>query len=153
MQPISKHISWSEATSSPTAISKGIENIPNAVQLANMKLLAEKVFEPLREWSNEPIKINSMFRSEALNTAIGGAKGSQHCANSGSALDIDATGSKTNADLFHYIKDNLTFDQLIWEFGDDKQPAWIHVSYKRGANRGQVLKAKKVSRKTKYIPF
>lgn len=94
-----------------------------------------------------------MFRSEALNTAIGGAKGSQHCANSGSALDIDATGSKTNADLFHYIKDNLTFDQLIWEFGDDKQPAWIHVSYKRGANRGQVLKAKKVSRKTKYIPF
>ncbi|CAB4151970.1 Peptidase M15A, C-terminal [uncultured Caudovirales phage] len=153
MQQISKHISWSEAVSSPTAIKEGIVNIPNASQIANMKLLAENIFEPLREWAKEPIKVNSMFRSEALNKQIGGAKNSQHCANEGSAIDIDASGSKTNSDLFHFIKDNLKFDQLIWEFGNTNQPNWIHVSFRSGNNRGQILKAIKLGSKTKYIPF
>ena len=150
---ISKHISWSEAVSSPTATKKGIVNIPNPEQISNMKLLAENIFEPLRKWADEPIKVNSFFRSMTLNKEIGGAKFSQHCANDGSAIDIDATGKKTNSDLFHFIKDNLIFDQLIWEFGNDKQPNWIHVSLRKTKNRRQILKAVKIGSKTKYIPF
>ncbi len=153
MQPISKHISWKEATSSPTALKLGIVNIPNAIQLTNMKLLAENVFEPLREFAGEPIKINSFFRSSALNSEINGARNSQHIALDGSAIDIDATGKKTNADLFNFIRKNLTFDQLIWEFGDNKQPNWVHVSFRVGNNRKQVLRAKKVAGKTKYEIF
>lgn len=153
MQQISKHISWSEATSSPTATKEGIVNIPNSAQLINMKLLAENVFEPLREWAGAPIKVNSFFRSDALNREIGGARNSQHCSNDGSAIDIDATGSKTNADLFHHIRKNLKFDQLIWEFGTDEQPNWVHVSFRIGNNRKQVLKAVKIAGKTKYLPF
>lgn len=153
MQQISKHISWSEATSSPTATKEGIVNIPNSTQLINMKLLAENVFEPLREWVGAPIKVNSFFRSDALNREIGGARNSQHCSNDGSAIDIDATGSKTNADLFHHIRKNLKFDQLIWEFGTDEQPNWVHVSFRIGNNRKQVLKAVKIAGKTKYLPF
>jgi zinc D-Ala-D-Ala carboxypeptidase len=153
MQQISKHISWSEATSSPTATKEGIVNIPNSAQLINMKLLAENVFEPLREWAGAPIKVNSFFRSDALNRQIGGARNSQHCSNDGSAIDIDATGSKTNADLFHHIRKNLKFDQLIWEFGTDEQPNWVHVSFRIGNNRKQVLKAVKIAGKTKYLPF
>lgn len=153
MQQISKHISWKEATSSPTATKLGIVNIPNSVQLTNMKLLAENVFEPLREWANEPIKVNSFYRSEALNREIGGAKNSQHCALDGSAIDIDATGVRKNSDLFNFIRKNLKFDQLIWEFGNDEQPNWVHVSFRVGNNRGQVLKAVKIAGKTKYLPF
>ena len=153
MQQISNHISWSEATSSPTATREGIVNIPNSAQLINMKLLAENVFEPLREWAGVPIKVNSFFRSDALNREIGGARNSQHCSNDGSAIDIDATGSKTNADLFHHIRKNLKFDQLIWEFGTDEEPNWVHVSFRIGNNRKQVLKAVKIAGKTKYLPF
>lgn len=153
MQQVSKHISWTEATSSPTATKLGIVNIPNSLQLTNMKLLAENVFEPLREWTNEPIRISSFYRSEALNKEIGGAKNSQHCALDGSAIDIQATGEKTNADLFNFIRKNLKFDQLIWEFGNDEQPNWVHVSFRIGNNRGQVLKAVKIAGKTKYSPF
>lgn len=153
MQKISNHISWSEAIESPTQKQLGISNIPNRVQLQNMVLLAEKVFEPLRIWANEPIKVNSFFRSDALNKAVGGSKTSQHTANDGSAIDIVATGKKTNADLFNYIKENLGFDQLIWEFGNEKQPDWVHVSLKQVGNRKQVLKAIKVAGKTKYEKF
>lgn len=153
MQQISKHISWKEATSSPTAIKIGIVNIPNTIQITNMKLLAENIFEPLREWADEPIKVNSFFRSEALNREIGGARNSQHCAIDGSAIDIDATGEKKNSDLFKYIRKNLNFDQLIWEFGTDQEPNWIHVSFRYGNNRNMVLKAVKIAGKTKYLPY
>ena len=90
--------------------------------------IATNIFEPLREWVGGAIKINSMFRSEELNKAIGGSSKSQHC--QGRAIDLDDTfGHKTNAQMFQYIKDNLDFDQLIWEFGDENNPDWVHVSY------------------------
>ena len=116
-----------------------------------MKEIAEDLFEPLREWVGGPIKINSFFRGEPVNTAIGGSKYSQHM--KGQAMDIDDTfGHKTNAEMYHYIKDNLDFDQLIWEFGDDKNPNWIHVSYvAHRENRKKLTIAKKVNGKTKYI--
>ena len=148
---ISKHISDREGVYSITATRRGLDNTPNGEQLANMKLLAEKVFEPLREWVGGPIRINSFFRGPELNTAIGGSSKSQHC--KGQAVDIDDGGcNKTNAQMYKYIKDELEFDQMIWEFGDDKNPNWVHISYvSEDANRNRCLKAYKDKGKTKYM--
>ena len=116
-----------------------------------MELIAEKVFEPLREWEGGPIKINSFFRSPDLNKAIGGSGKSQHC--KGQAIDIDDTfGKATNAEMYNWIKENLDFDQMIWEFGDDDNPNWVHVSYVSDvSNRNRCLKAYKEGGKTKYM--
>ena len=150
MENISRHVSHREGVRSNTAARKGIENTPSEEQLTKMKLVSEKVFEPLREWVGGPIKINSFFRCYKLNKAIGGSKTSQHM--SGQAMDIDDTfGHKTNAEMFNYIKDNLDFDQMIWEFGDDDNPDWVHISYvSPDENRGRRLKAYRVSGKTRY---
>ena len=150
MDNISDHITFKESTNSFTAKRKGIENVPDEYQITNMYILAHKVFEPLRKWVGGPIKINSFFRSIELNEAIGGSSTSQHC--EGRAIDIDDTyGRKTNAEMYEYIKDNLDFDQLIWEFGDDENPDWIHVSYcSTDENRKRCLKAYKENSKTKY---
>jgi len=147
---ISKHISGREAIESYTAKRKGIENIPSEYELVNMVAVAENVFEPLRKWVGGPIKINSFFRSAELNKAIGGSSKSQHC--QGRAIDLDDVyGHKTNAEMFNYIKNNLDFDQLIWEFGTDENPNWVHVSYvSEDGNRRRCLKAEKVNGKTTY---
>jgi hypothetical protein len=147
---ISKHISYKEATRSATALRLGIENIPNEYQLQNMEIVAKKVFEPLREAVDAPIKINSFFRCEELNKAIGGSSKSQHC--QGRAIDIDDIyGHVSNAFMYYYIKDNLDFDQLIWEFGTDDSPDWVHVSYvDEDSNRKRCLKAYREDGKTKY---
>ena len=151
MDRISKHISYKEATRSATALRLGIENVPNEYELQNMEMVAKKVFEPLREAVDAPIKINSFFRCEELNKAIGGSTKSQHC--QGRAIDIDDVyGSVSNAFMYYYIKDNLDFDQLIWEFGTDHNPDWVHVSYVDGdSNRKRCLKAIRENGKTKYI--
>ena len=147
---ISKHISDKEGVYSRTAMRKGIDNIPNEDELTNMKLLAEKVFEPLRRWVGNPIKINSFFRCVKLNRAIGGSKTSQHC--KGQAIDIDDTfGHATNAQMYNFIKENLCFDQMIWEFGDNDNPNWVHISYVDcESNRNRCLLAYKKNGKTKY---
>ena len=151
MERFSKHVSWKEGTHSNTALRRGLDNTPNEDQIKCMKEIAEGLFEPLREWVGGPIKINSFFRGEPVNTAIGGSKRSQHM--KGQAMDLDDTfGHKTNAEMYHYIKDNLDFDQLIWEFGDDKNPNWIHVSYvTHRPNRKKLTIAKRVDGKTRYI--
>ena len=150
---LSKHLSLAEITRSETAKRNGISNMPTEEHLNNFKLLAEKVFEPIREHFKVPIHISSGYRSKALNTAIKGSLSSQHC--SGEAIDIDMDGTSiTNAQIFNYIKDNLIFDQLIWEFGTDKNPDWVHVSYEStGKQRKQILKALKVNGKTSYAPY
>ena len=147
---ISDHITYAEAIHSNTAKRKGIDNTPNEVQVLSMKLLADKIFEPLRKFVNGPIKVNSFFRSVALNEAIGGAASSQHC--KGQAIDIDDVyGRKTNAEMYKWIQENLDYDQMIWEFGTDTQPNWIHVSYvSKEENRNKCLKAYKEHGKTKY---
>ena len=148
---ISKHISYKEGVYSITSIRKGIDNTPNDEQLNNMELIAENVFEPLRDYVSGPIKINSFFRCPELNTAIGGSKTSQHC--KGQAIDIDDTfGRMTNAEMYHWIKEHLDFDQMIWEFGDDDNPNWVHVSYVSPEdNRNRCLKAYKEKGSTKYM--
>ena len=148
---ISEHISFKEATRSVTALRLGIDNTPNDYQLQNMENIAKNVFEPLREAVGGPIKINSFMRVEKLNQAIGGSSRSQHC--QGRAMDLDDTyGYWTNAEMYHYIKNNLDFDQIIWEFGTDENPDWVHVSYvDADSNRKRCLKAIKENGKTKYI--
>ena len=148
---ISKHISYKEGVYSVTAIRKGIDNEPNEEQLSNMKLVAEKIFEPVRTHFKVPIKVNSFFRSPDLNKAIGGSTRSQHC--KGQAIDIDDTyGKIKNSDIYWWIKENLDFDQMIWEFCNNDNPNWVHVSYvSPDKNRNRCLKAYRDDGKTKYI--
>ena len=127
---ISEHISYKEATYSQTGVRRGFDNTPNDKQLKCMEEVAENLFEPLREWVGGPIKVNSFFRGEQVNTAIGGEKSS-------------------------YIKDNLDFDQMVWEFGTehpDGNPNWIHISWvSHRPNRKKLTIAKTINGRTKYI--
>ena len=150
---LSKNLSLAEVMRSETAKRKGISNMPTPEHIENFKLLAEKVFQPIREHFGKPIHISSGYRSAALNKAVGGSLSSQHC--SGEAIDIDMDGTDiTNAQIFNYIKDNLEFDQLIWEFGTDSNPDWVHVSYEsKGKQRKQILKAVKKGGATSYVPY
>ena len=147
---ISEHISYKEGVYSRTATRLDIDNEPNNEQMDNMCLIAQEVFEPLRMWVGGPIKINSFFRSPKLNKAIGGSGKSQHC--HGQAIDLDDTfGRATNAEMYDFIKEHLDFDQMIWEFGNEDNPDWVHVSYvSEDKNRNRCLQAYKESGKTKY---
>lgn len=153
MEKISKYVTYSEVTKSNQATALKLANIPNATQLNNLRLVCTNVFDKVREHFGKPIGISSGFRSVELNAKIGGSKTSQHC--EGKALDIDGDifGGINNKELFLYIKENCIFDQLIWEFGSENAPDWVHVSFNEGKNRGQVLRALKVGGKTIYKPF
>lgn len=133
---ISEHVSYAEATRTSV---EGVANIPNPQQLENIKKLCKKVFEPLRNHVNNPIKINSIFRSEEVNRLIGGSVTSQHC--NGEAMDIDDTyGFMSNNRMGVWIMENLDFDQLIFEKPINGKSSWLHVSYKdKMTNRRQVL--------------
>ena len=149
---ISPHISYKEATKSAQALRLGINNTPSPVHVANMILVANACFEPLRRFHGKPIHISSFFRSGTLNALTPGAsKTSQHLCGlySGhkeAAIDIDMDvfdNGMTNAEAFLWLANNVEFDQLIWEFGTDKNPAWVHISYSEGRNRYQILKSSK----------
>ena len=150
MKKISEHISYKEAVRSDTADRLNIINIPNESELDNMSTISEKIFEPLRSHVGGPIRINSFFRSVELNKAIGGSSTSQHC--KGQAFDLDDSyGCMTNAEMYKFVKDNLDFDQMIWEFGDNENPNWIHISYvSQKKNRNRCLKAWKEHGRTRY---
>jgi len=152
---LSEHLDLSEVTRSESAKRKGISNMPTEAHIANFKLLAENIFEPIRTHFRCPIIISSGYRSKELNAAIGGSLTSQHC--QGEAIDIDMDGTPngvTNRMVFDYIKDNLEFDQLIYEFGDKENPDWVHVSYESsGKQRKQILKAVRTNGKTSYVVY
>jgi hypothetical protein len=152
---LSEHLDLAEVTRSETAKRKGISNEPTPEHLENFKQLAQNIFEPIRKHFGVPIHISSGYRSKALNTAIGGSLTSQHC--SGEAIDIDMDGSSngvTNKMVFEFIKANLNFDQLIWEFGTKDAPDWVHVSFETsGKQRKQILRAIKSGGKTAYQPY
>jgi hypothetical protein len=143
---ITPHISYTEAIKSQTATRIGIDNTPTDEHLKNMEMVATKCFEPVRVNHGKPIGVSSFYRSPRLNTAIGGSKTSDH--SRGCAIDIDAdiyNNGITNKEIFEFIKDNLKFDQLIWEYGDVKNPAWVHVSYRsERENRNQILIASRI---------
>jgi hypothetical protein len=154
METISTHVLYSEVVHSDTAKRLGIDNTPNGGQTERIKTTAQKIFEPLRLALGVPIYISSCFRSEALNKAIGGAKNSQHM--TGEAMDLDAEkyGGTTNKAIFDYIKDNLEWDQLIWEGNSDVEPDWVHVSYSyKHPLRKEILRAKFAKGKTTYEPY
>ena len=130
---ISEHITFEEATQSPTQLRLKIDNTPNEVELNNMKAVAEYCFEPLRKWYGKPIKINSFFRCQALNTAVGGAKNSQH--SKGEAIDMSSGSKEENEKLFNWCKANLIYDQLINEYDF----SWVHISFRAGNNRKETL--------------
>lgn len=149
---ISKTVSLSEATRSNTAVRFGIDNTPNEAQKMALADTAVHVVDAVRKQFGETIDITSFFRSEKLNKKIGGAKGSQHT--TGEAVDLDSRDNALNLAIFNFVKDNLTFDQLILEAPDDKGvPSWVHCSYVQHPkqNRGQILVYLASSKK--YIPF
>lgn len=148
---LSKNLSLREVIKSNTAIRRGIDNNPNNEHLESLQDIADNIFQPIREHFKVSIGVSSGYRSSALNKAIGGSKTSQH--SKGEALDLDADmfGKVTNKQIFDFIKDTLVFDQLIWEFGTDNEPNWVHVSYtNKRPNRMQILKAYKYYGRTKY---
>lgn len=151
-EQITKNFTLSELTYSNTAKNKGIQNIPSEYEYNNMKKLCEKVLQPLRDKLNKPIKINSCFRGNLLNEAVGGAKTSQHL--KGQAADIEIMGM-SNYDLACYIRDNMDFDQLILEFADnlknDINSGWVHVSWNESGNRHQCLTINKKGTKLGLI--
>ena len=129
-----KYFTIEEMIKSSTAIAKHIDNTPNQTVIDSLTKLIEAVLDPLREWYGKPIRVNSGYRCEALNKAVGSkAKNSQHLY--GEAADITAGSKEENEKLFNYIKDNLEFDQLI----NESDFSWVHVSYREGRLRKQVL--------------
>jgi zinc D-Ala-D-Ala carboxypeptidase len=147
---LSKNLSLAEMVLSESAKIKHINNQPTVAQIENMKLLATNIFQPVRDHFKVPIHVSSGFRCVALNKAIGGSATSQHC--DGEAMDIDMEHTSVkNSEIFQFIKDNLNFDQLIWEFGTTASPDWVHVSF--ASDRGQrkeVLRSVLKGSKTVY---
>jgi len=147
---ISKYISYREGVYSKTAKKYGLDNTPNAKQLSAMKNIGKNLFDKLREWCGGPVFVSSFFRGDEVNEKVGGSSTSQHY--KGEAIDIDDVYEyKTNAEMFYYIKENLDFDQMIWEFGDDDNPSWVHVSLKlNGKNRKECLRVRRVNGRNVY---
>lgn len=151
---LSKHLALAEVIRSETAKRKGISNMPTEEHIKNFQLLAENIFEPIRERFGVPIHISSGYRSKELNTAIGGALTSDHC--KGMAIDLDQQGHSqgiTNKEIFDYIKDNLKFKQLIWEGGTKEEPDWVHCSYDISNLKQEILRAVKVNGKMTYSKY
>lgn len=146
---ISKYVSFEEATKSATATRKGIDNTPSEDIIKVMETTAKNVFDPLREKVG-PIRVTSFYRCPALNKAIGGSKSSQHM--KGEAIDMSSM-KVSNRELFKAACELEEFDQLIWEFGTNQEPDWIHISYSKTHNRKQILKAKRVNGATRYEPM
>jgi zinc D-Ala-D-Ala carboxypeptidase len=153
---LSKNLSLAEFSYSELAKRKGINNTPKGDHLEAAKELAKNIFQPISNHFQTSIFISSGYRSQALNSQIKGAsKTSQHSKGEAIDIDMDGRGGPSNTEIFHYIKENLNFDQLIWEFGTNEKPDWVHVSYKKGGpQRKQILRAvRNSSNKVVYQPW
>lgn len=148
---LTKNFTLEELSNSSTAKRLGIDNIPNNEQVNNLRLLCEKVLQPIREKYGKPIIISSGFRCEKLNKAIGGSPTSEH--RYGMAADLHSLSDtlSDNKALWDLIRTmNLNFGQLIYEYGSDSGPDWIHISYNEKNNRKQILRCKKLNGKASY---
>lgn len=144
---LSKHVTRAEFERSDASIRHGIPNVMTEADLQRAKELCENVFEPIRAYLSAPIRVNSGYRSPAVNKRIGGAKNSQHVL--GEAIDLDLHDRK----LFEWILDNVEFDQAIFEGGTEDRADWFHISYRKGRNRKQALRMVKKGGKSTYIPY
>jgi zinc D-Ala-D-Ala carboxypeptidase len=150
MTQLSKNFSLSEMIKSETALRHGMDNTPGEAEIANLKLLAEKVLQPVRDHYAKGVKVNSGFRHPEVNAKVGGSKTSDHC--KGQAADIEIPGV-ANGDLAEWIKNNLEYTQLILEFYTPGIPdsGWVHVSYDPANLKKQVLTATRQNGKTVYL--
>lgn len=148
---LTKNFSLAEMVKSETALRHGIDNTPGEKEIASLKILAEKVLQPVRDHFGTGVKVNSAYRSPETNAKVGGSKTSDHCR--GQAADIEIPGI-ANYDLAKWIVDNLNFRQVILEFYTPGIPdsGWVHVSYVPEDNKKQVLTAIKKDGKTEYLP-
>jgi len=148
---LTENFSLAEMTKSETALRYDMDNTPGDAEITNLKLLAEKVLQPVRDHYKRGVKVNSGFRHPEVNAKVGGSKTSDHCR--GQAADIEIPGV-ANADLAQWIADNLDFRQLILEFYTPGVPdsGWVHVSYVEGDNKKQIMTAMKENGKTVYKP-
>jgi zinc D-Ala-D-Ala carboxypeptidase len=149
---ISKHVTLKELTKNNTASKLGLDNTPTEEHYNNLKNVVLNVFEPLREaMGNNPIFISSAYRSKAVNKATKGASLTSYHAQ-GKALDLDADvfGKMTNSQIFHYIKDNMEYAELIWEYGNSTNPDWVHVAFDEGKNVKETLRCTSVNGKPHY---
>jgi len=148
---LSANFSLHELTKSETALRMGFDNTPDDEATENLRLLCEKVLQPVRDHFGKGVKVNSAYRSPESNAAVGGSKTSDHC--KGMAADIEIPGV-ANAELAQWIMDNLEYTQLILEFYTPGIPdsGWVHVSYDPANLKNQELTATKVAGKTTYLP-
>jgi len=148
---LSKNFALREFTESNTAIRRGIDNNPTAEHIHNLAELVENILQPLRDKIGQSIRVTSGYRSEALNDAIGGSKTSDHSHGRAADIKLVVEGVNKSELLYHTIKNmGVPFKQLIWEFGDDDTPQWVHIAFDKDNNKGQCLKAYKDNGKTKY---
>ena len=153
---LSKYFTLAELTPSGTAKRLGIKNDPTPAHLECLKGLSVNILDKVREHFGKPIWVSSGYRSKALNEVTPGSSAtSQHCTGEAADLDQDGRGTGvTNKMVFDYIKDHLTFDQLIYEYGTDTNPDWVHVSWEStGKQRKQVLRCTRVNGKPVYTPY
>ena len=152
MADISKYMSYNEAVRSNTAARLGIDNTPSDYQLKNMVYVANEIFDYVREFVGGPLTCSSFLRVAELNKAIGSGPSSFHV--HGGAIDIkNISTTVTNAQIFDYIRCNLEFSELIWEYGSELEPDWVHVAYLEGDNRKMVKRAVREGSKSKIITF
>ena len=151
---LSKNFSLAEMTKSQTATRMGLENNPSEDETENLRLLCERVLQPVRDHFNHTVTISSGYRNEILSQKIGSSSSSQHC--KGEAADFEIFGIGNN-EVSDWIKENLMFDQLILEYWEPGEPnsGWVHVSYKKeiNSNRKEYLMAIKTDGKTSYKPI
>jgi hypothetical protein len=145
-------MSYKEATRSQTATRLGIDNVPDTYQLKNMKFVAQEIFDKVREFVGGPLTCSSFLRVPDLNKAIGSTSSSFHC--HGAAIDIkNISTTVSDAEIFDFIRCELEFSELIWEYGDENEPAWVHIAFMEGDNRKMVKRALNINGKNKIIPF
>ena len=146
---LSKSFTLNELTKSQEAIRLGIDNIPNEEHIENLKILCEKILQPLRDYYGMPVSVSSGYRSAKLCEAIGSSSKSQHT--KGQAADFEIFGI-ANKDLADFIVQNLDYDQCILEFWNENEPnsGWVHCSYNNVGNRKQFLKAEKLNGRLLY---
>ena len=146
---LSKSFTLNELTKSQEATRLGIDNTPNEEQIQNLKILCEKILQPLRDFYGMPVSISSGYRSVALCEAIGSSAKSQHT--KGQAADFEIFGVP-NKEVAEFIVKNLEYDQCILEFWNENEPnsGWVHCSYSSNGNRNQYLKAEKLNGRIVY---
>jgi len=147
---LTANFSLSEMVKSETALRHDMDNTPGEAEIASLRLLCEKILQPVRDHYGKGVKVNSGFRHPDVNAKVGGSKTSDHC--KGQAADIEIPGVP-NADLAVWIMENLEYTQLILEFYTGAPDSgWVHVSYDPANLKKQNLTATKKDGKTVYLP-